>query len=216
MPAAQLRVLALLEGLPVTTTAQQYVEAAARRLLVQDVDWQFSALERGFWAAGVVTGQLLITCCMSSRDIEAAICGDCSDRNTLTGPQLRRTLRIVIDGGEVEADHPQEGGSGIGSSEQEVLACLWKVLDSWPSELVAGFLQFTTGTDRCVVDWLTVVVHFVGAIHLSPPPPLQAPSARHRGASHQLSIYLLRRCSGCVDTANAASGAHLHQLPGAA
>lgn len=39
------------EGLPSTTTREQYMQQAVQHLLVDDVQWQYNALEAGFYAA---------------------------------------------------------------------------------------------------------------------------------------------------------------------
>lgn len=52
-PAGEITRLAALDGLPAGTSAQQYVTGAVTRLLVDDVQWHYSALEQGFLAAGL-------------------------------------------------------------------------------------------------------------------------------------------------------------------
>ncbi|KAI8472625.1 MAG: hypothetical protein J3K34DRAFT_503345 [Monoraphidium minutum] len=182
LPAAELAELGCLEGFSdapaaaprrsnsgrggggrVGACARRYVEAAARRLLLDDVAWQFGAMERGFWSA-------------ASREargwgwaaaLEVAVCG--GPPQPLTAAALRRAFRIVVEGGgggeaggeaggsaSEQADEGSEGGGGGGGGalaeategEAAVAACLWEVLDGWPPQLLAAFLRFVTGSER--------------------------------------------------------------------
>jgi hypothetical protein len=117
--------------------------------------------------------QVLDTCCMDAASLAAAVCGSRAHQ-PVTGPAVRRAFRVVLQGvvsereGLAPEDEPHGGGSAVndgsgtsyggglfdvsGRSEAVVAECLWEVLDGWPPALVAAFLRFTTGTDRCVVE----------------------------------------------------------------
>jgi hypothetical protein len=117
--------------------------------------------------------QVLRMCCFDAAALAAVMCA-AGNAEPLTGPELRRVFRVVIQGsagdwGSATASSSgseTRGGDEIGSggdgkdmggglhplddaaSEAVVAICLWEVLDSWPPELIAGFLRFVTGTER--------------------------------------------------------------------
>lgn len=109
----------------------------------------------------------------------AAVACACSERELLTGTAVRAAFRVELEGldggsgagGRSDDDGSSSGGTpgvleggsgGVGSggalaavggagggSEAVVVECLWRVLDAWAPQQLAGFLRFVTGVDRC-------------------------------------------------------------------
>jgi len=108
---------------------EQYLNRAVSHLLVDDVSWQFAALQRGF--NKVIDLPSLHEWAISPPELHEMICGLSESSSDF---MLRDIFRVVVD---EELD-----------SCKELSGALWQVLDGWPPELKRKFVRFVTGSAR--------------------------------------------------------------------
>ncbi|KAL6754666.1 hypothetical protein V8C86DRAFT_315351 [Haematococcus lacustris] len=137
LPPAQLADLLELEGLPSSTTAQQYMQHSLHELLVAGVAWQAGALAHGWWQA--VDRQLLGDWGLDPAGLALAVGGLRPGGAVEAGGKLdvRGAFAVVMD------RELSPGGAG-----EVVGQLLWEVVDSWEPEHQAAFLEFVTGYSR--------------------------------------------------------------------
>jgi hypothetical protein len=69
LPSQQYQQVLQVEGRPADTSKQQYVDLALQQLLVEDVSWQFEALQQGF--STVLEQQVGWNACMAAAQLNS-------------------------------------------------------------------------------------------------------------------------------------------------
>ncbi|GMH39124.1 hypothetical protein BSKO_07022 [Bryopsis sp. KO-2023] len=118
-----------MESLPASCSRSQYGENAAEELLIEKTGWQMTALSEGFYSAiGKIALQLTK---VVPSDLQKMICGNNSPKGQ--DIHIQKTFRIVVD---------------VETSGTPMPDCLWKILESWESDMKKGFLKFVTGSAK--------------------------------------------------------------------
>ncbi len=89
-----------LEGLPPSTGMEEYIQAAVSSVLVDDIEWQYEALQRGF--CSVMAPQVRTT--EGIIHVEVLPVGHCSTVRTLV-PTYGVLMKLKTDGGHHDASY---------------------------------------------------------------------------------------------------------------
>ncbi|GAX79078.1 hypothetical protein CEUSTIGMA_g6518.t1 [Chlamydomonas eustigma] len=131
LPRDQLKAMMAVEGLPGSTTAEQYIAHAVRMLLVEAVEWQARSLAAGF---SLTLDPKVLRSWSLDAEALAAVLDDGSGMNR-SDIDIQKAFRVVMD------QELTKEGAFLGEA-------LWTVLSSWSLEKKKQFLVFVTGSSR--------------------------------------------------------------------
>ncbi|KAA6417402.1 MAG: ubiquitin- ligase [Trebouxia sp. A1-2] len=131
MPGQDLAALLQLEDLPLDTSREAYVQHAVQRVCVEDVQWQSASFAQGFCAA--VSLDVLQAYIVRPQDLTAMVSGSSTSWQAITG--IQDVFHIVLD-------------HQLQTEFQDLVTCLWEVVNAWETELKQHFLFFLTGSRR--------------------------------------------------------------------
>ncbi|KAL0042458.1 hypothetical protein WJX79_000246 [Trebouxia sp. C0005] len=106
-------------------------QALQKRVCVEDVQWQSASFAQGFCAA--VSLDVLQAYIVRPQDLTAMVSGSSTSWQAITG--IQDVFHIVLD-------------HQLQTEFQDLVTCLWEVVNAWETELKQHFLFFLTGSRR--------------------------------------------------------------------